>query len=62
LERLSGRLSTTRTVSPALASLRSSCACSVDDERTIFLYVRCGRAKSIRTVIVLSALSETTTP
>ena len=37
LERLSGRLSTTRTVSPAPASLRSSCACSVEEERTIFL-------------------------
>ena len=31
LVRLSGRLSITRTVSPLLASLRSSCACSVDD-------------------------------
>src|SRR5215210_5293498 len=60
--RLSGRLSTTRTVSPMCASLFSSCACSVDEVRTIFLYIRCWRAVSMRTVMVLSALSETTMP
>src|SRR5215207_7497603 len=60
--RLSGRLSTTRTVSPMCASLFSSCACSVAEVRTIFLYIRCWRAVSMRTVIVLSALSETTMP
>src|SRR3954463_6809959 len=32
----SGRASITRTRSPSLASLAGSCACSVDDERTIF--------------------------
>ena len=60
--RLSGRLSTRRTVSPMFASFCSSWACSVELVRTIFLYLRCGRAMSMRTVIVLSALSETTTP
>src|SRR5215218_4895201 len=60
--RLSGRLSITRTVSPACASLRSSCAWRTDEVRTIFLYIRCWRAVSILTVIVLSALSETTMP
>src|SRR3954449_9345344 len=37
LVRLSGRDSTTRTRSPSFASLRSSWACSVLEERTIFL-------------------------
>src|SRR5215218_2950417 len=60
--RLSGRLSITRTVSPVWASFRSSCAWRVELVRTIFLYIRCGLAMSIRTVIVLSARSETTTP
>src|SRR3954454_10710722 len=60
--RLSGRDSMTCTRSPSCASLRSSWACSVDDERTIFWYRRCRRATSMRTVIVLSALSETTVP
>src|SRR5205085_1877345 len=36
LERESGRDSMTLTVSPMCASLRSSCACSVDEVRTIF--------------------------
>src|SRR3954468_7745264 len=36
LVRLMGRASTTRTRSPSLASLRSSWACSVVEERTIF--------------------------
>src|SRR4051812_19515517 len=35
-----GRVSITRTRSPSFASLRSSCACSVDDSRMIFLYMR----------------------
>src|SRR5215210_6604018 len=60
--RLSGRLSTTRTMSPVWASLFSSCADTVDDVRTTFLYMRCWRAVSTRTMMVLSALSETTTP
>src|SRR5919201_728950 len=60
--RLSGRLSTTRTVSPTFASLSSSWARRVDEERTVFLYIRCWWTTSMRTVIVLSALSETTTP
>src|SRR3954447_3276649 len=62
LVRLSGRDSTTRTVSPSCASLRSSWACSVVDARTIFLYWRWRRATSMRTVIVLSGLADTTTP
>ena len=36
LVRLRGRLSITRTVSPTCASFLSSCACSVDEVRTIF--------------------------
>src|SRR5829696_1129278 len=59
---LSGRLSTTRTVSPIRASSRSSCACSVVDSRTVFLYTRCWRRVSMRTTSVFGALSETTTP
>src|SRR3954471_6132894 len=62
LVRLMGRHSMTRTRSPSFASLRSSCACSVVDSRIIFLYMRCRRAVSIRTTIVLSALAEVTTP
>src|SRR3954468_20337105 len=59
---LSGRLSMRRTVSPTWASLLSSCACSVDEVRTTLPYLRCARWLSMRTVIVLSARSETTTP
>src|SRR4051794_1158914 len=60
--RLSGRLSTSRTVSPMFASLRSSWACRVPELRMTFPYMRWRRAISMRTVIVLSALLETTTP
>src|SRR3954469_7006244 len=44
--RESGRLSPTRTRSPSLASLVSSCTCSLFVERTIFSYLRCRRAMS----------------
>src|SRR3954447_24823498 len=57
-----GRHSTTRTRSPSLASLRSSWACTVLEERTILRWRRWRLAASMRTVIVLSALSETTLP
>ena len=62
LLRDSGLLSRTITVSPMWASLRSSCACRVLEVRTIFLYSRWRRVTSSRTVMVLSARSETTTP
>src|SRR3954462_14881819 len=51
-----GRHSTTRTRSPALASLRSSWAWTVLEERTILRERRWRLAMSMRTVIVLSAL------
>src|SRR3954449_988076 len=62
LVRLIGRHSSTRTRSPSFASLRSSCACSVVDSRMIFLYMRCRRVTSTRTLIVLSAFDDVTTP
>src|SRR5215213_3584451 len=49
---LIGRHSTTRTVSPSLAVLASSCACSLIVERRILWYRRCRRTTSIFTVIV----------
>src|SRR5262249_28980955 len=62
LVRESGRLSITLTVSPMPASLRSSWACRVPELRTTLPYMRWRRAISMRTVMLLSALSETTTP
>src|SRR5829696_2008331 len=59
---LSGRLSTTRTVSPMLASSRSSWAWRMVDSRTVFLYTRCWRRVSMRTTSVFGARSDTTTP
>src|SRR4051794_13950502 len=50
-----GRASCTRTVSPALASLRSSWTCSVVEVRMIFPYRLWRRVTSIRTTSVLSA-------
>src|SRR4051794_25939498 len=60
--RLIGRHSTTRTVSPSAAALRSSWACSLTVWRRILRYRRWRWTTSMRTVIVLSPLAETTTP
>src|SRR4051794_27796576 len=51
-----------RTMSPAPASLRSSCAWNFTARRTTFLYFGCSLITSTLTTIVLSPLSETTTP
>src|SRR5215213_10227193 len=61
-ERLMGRHSTTRTVSPSLALFASSCAYSLSVERRILWYRRWRRTTSILTVIVLSPFADVTTP
>ena len=58
----SGRVSTMRTTSPTSAVFRSSWAWSLLLRRTTFLYFGCARIVSTLTTIVLSPLSETTTP
>jgi hypothetical protein len=57
-----GRASISRTTSPVWASLFSSCARTLAVRRTIFSYFGWRRTISSRTVMVLSALSETTVP
>src|SRR5512146_2361387 len=57
-----GRVSTMRTVSPTPAAFCSSCAWNLTDRRTTFLYFGCDLTTSTLTTIVLSPLSEMTTP
>src|SRR5262245_36522523 len=57
-----GRVSTTRTKSPTVASFCSSWAASLLARATVFLYRGCRTRRSIRTSTVLSILSDTTTP
>src|SRR5579884_271866 len=51
-----------RTVSPTPAVFCSSCAWNLTERRTTFLYFGCDLITSTLTTIVLSPLSETTTP
>src|SRR5262249_62031834 len=58
----SGLVSTTRTTSPMPAEFAPSWACSLLERRTTFLYLVWIRTVWISTTIVLSPLSDTTTP
>src|SRR5690606_9390414 len=57
-----GRVSSIRTVSPALNELSSSCARYLFERRMIFPYIGCFTLRSTFTTTVLSVLSETTVP
>src|SRR3954462_9786582 len=62
LDLLIGRVSMTRTVSPACASFVSSCAAGLVRRRALLPYRPWRTCRSIRTRTVLSIPSETTTP